>query len=545
MPTYQWAINNGEIRMADYTRDMTLSTEQLEKELKDALGQFGASVSIAPISDQLKEVYRVQYSNVGEDGRVFYTSIKGTTPGGRDNLKNEQRIQQKAKYFNYIFDRRQEHKTAVCLGVYKYQTATIFCAWNAVSSTADAETPISKQIKITVIAEALKHGFVQQMTGSGDYVCAFRKEFIYFYLQNSSWLHKEKVSALTSHNETKPIADSWTFTTDYSCKYSWNRIVFGAPGTGKSFTVEKDRKDLLKNGGEYERVTFHPDYSYAAFVGTYKPVPTEVEGKEVITYKYVPGPFMRLLAKALKNTKEDTVKPHVLIIEEINRANVAAVFGEVFQLLDRDGNGVSEYPVSVGKDIREYLAKELDDSPEKFEQIKIPNNLFIWATMNSADQGVFPLDTAFKRRWDFMYLGIDSSDALIQRKTVVLGKGTYLRKIDWNELRKKINDKLSGLKINEDKLLGPFFMGKQAVPLTGEIDRDVFISTFKNKVLMYLFDDAAKQRRASLFAEGIDSTRYSSICQAFDEKGVFVFSSEISSAFDGAENAVIEEGIET
>ena len=161
MPTYQWAINNGEIRMADYTRDMTLSTEQLEKELKDALGQFGASVSIAPISDQLKEVYRVQYSNVGEDGRVFYTSIKGTTPGGRDNLKNEQRIQQKAKYFNYIFDRRQEHKTAVCLGVYKYQTATIFCAWNAVSSTADAETPISKQIKITVIAEALKHGFVQ------------------------------------------------------------------------------------------------------------------------------------------------------------------------------------------------------------------------------------------------------------------------------------------------------------------------------------------------------------------------------------------------
>ena len=101
--------------------------------------------------------------------------------------------------------------------------------------------------------------------------------------------------------------------------------------------MNKEKDDLLKNGGEYERVTFHPDYSYASFVGTYKPVPcVDSDGKDAITYKYVPGPFMRTYIKALKNMKTDNPLPYLLIIEEINRANVAAVFGEVFQLLDRD-----------------------------------------------------------------------------------------------------------------------------------------------------------------------------------------------------------------
>ena len=122
---------------------------------------------------------------------------------------------------------------------------------------------------------------------------------------------------------------------DMGTVYAHNRIVFGAPGTGKSFKLNDEQKDLISEGGEYERVTFHPDYSYANFVGTYKPVPT----KNGISYEYVPGPFMRTYVKAIENgqseNKED-VKPFLLLIEEINRANVAAVFGEVFQLLDRD-----------------------------------------------------------------------------------------------------------------------------------------------------------------------------------------------------------------
>lgn len=126
----------------------------------------------------------------------------------------------------------------------------------------------------------------------------------------------------------------------------YNRIVFGAPGTGKSYRLKKDIQKLLNLGGDFERVTFHPDYSYANFVGTYKPT---MNGND-ISYKYVPGPFMRVYKEALNNPKE----PHVLVIEEINRANVAAVFGDIFQLLDRDENGLSEYPIEASEDIKQY-----------------------------------------------------------------------------------------------------------------------------------------------------------------------------------------------
>lgn len=144
---------------------------------------------------------------------------------------------------------------------------------------------------------------------------------------------------------------------DTGSVYAHNRIVFGAPGTGKSFKLDDEQKDLISEGGEYERVTFHPDYSYANFVGTYKPVPT----KNGISYEYVPGPFMRTYVKAIENgqseNKED-VKPFLLLIEEINRANVAAVFGEVFQLLDRDDRNASQYPVKPSEDIKKTTGVE-------------------------------------------------------------------------------------------------------------------------------------------------------------------------------------------
>lgn len=142
--------------------------------------------------------------------------------------------------------------------------------------------------------------------------------------------------------------------------------------------------------GTYERVTFHPDYTYSQFVGTYKPVMDE-EGNS-IRYDFVPGPFMRVYVEALKSGRTDTPQPHLLLIEEINRAKVAAVFGDVFQLLDRDDDGVSEYEIQASEDIRRYLAKELGGNADHYKKIRIPNNMFIWATMNSADQGVFPMD---------------------------------------------------------------------------------------------------------------------------------------------------------
>ena len=297
---------------------------------------------------------------------------------------------------------------------------------------------------------------------------------------------------------------------------SFNRIVFGAPGTGKSYKLEQDRVIF---GDNYERVTFHPDYSFAQFVGSYKPV----SEKGLIEYKYVPGPFIRVLVNAMKNPN----KPFLLLIEEINRANVASVFGDVFQLLDRNSKGSSLYPIEASEDLKSYL----DSVGIESTTVSIPSNMYIWATMNSADQGVFPMDTAFKRRWDFEYIGINDNENDMKESTVVLGKGDKVHRIKWNDLRHAINDYLSDeLKINEDKQLGPYFIGrKTVVPENGnEIDPVVFNSVFKNKVLMYLFDDAGKQKRATLFA-GVEkhNNRYSSICEEFDSKGMYIFNSKI------------------
>lgn len=420
--------------------------------------------------------------------------------------------------------------------------------------------------------------------------------------------------------EEETIENSLCYITGLESEFSRNRILFGAPGTGKSFSINRDRKELLgeDNETDYERVTFHPDYSYANFVGTYKPVmvthrKTELDrdtdyvvsvlndkdksaqekydllferfknegltrlpvllglytddafktrkqdgsdavgdnsvernhGKAIrkyvslltgqettsdIAYEYVPGPFMRVYVNALKNARSGNPKPHLLIIEEINRANVAAVFGDIFQLLDRNDDQVSEYPIQASEDVKNYLAKELGGKPDDYSKIRIPDNMFIWATMNSADQGVFPMDTAFKRRWDFTYLGIDDRDEDIRGKYVVVGTKEKQR-IEWNELRKAINEFLANEKINEDKQLGPYFIARSiVVPADGgdEIDSKRFCDAFKHKVLMYLFDDAGKQKRSKLFegsAKG--QNRYSKICEAFDEQGIGIFHRDI------------------
>ena len=320
------------------------------------------------------------------------------------------------------------------------------------------------------------------------------------------------------------------FYTKIESSFERNRIMFGAPGTGKSFNLNEDAKKLLGNNYEtnLERVTFHPDYSFANFVGTYKPVPIKDNGKDSITYAYVPGPFMRVYVEALKNSRTNSIQPFLLLIEEINRANVAAVFGDIFQLLDRGFDNVSEYPIHASEDIKNYLANELGGKPSDYSRLKIPDNMFIWASMNSADQGVFPMDTAFKRRWSFTYIGIDDGDKEIRGKYVYLG-GKEKQKIEWNSLRKAINEFLANENINEDKQLGPYFISKNILIVdTDEIDSDTFCEVFKHKVLMYLFEDVARQKRSKLFANSkFGYTRYSKICKAFDEQGIEIFHRDI------------------
>lgn len=323
------------------------------------------------------------------------------------------------------------------------------------------------------------------------------------------------------------------FNTAVEIPFERNRIVFGAPGTGKSYEVKSNcEKVQSEYEGEFERVTFHPDYTYSQFVGTYKPVMDD-DG-EKINYEYVPGPFMRVLVAALKSAMTTQPKPQLLIIEEINRAKVAAVFGEVFQLLDRDEDGVSEYEIQTSENIRRYLTDEIGGNPSDYAKIRIPNNMFIWATMNSADQGVFPMDTAFKRRWNFEYLGINENEEEIQKVGKIMLPGTD-ELIEWNMLRKAINDKMSSsdFKINEDKLMGPFFLAKKVIASNENgiiINSERFIDAFKSKVIMYLYEDAVKQGKHRFF-EGCDSSKYSSVCEAFDEIGIGIFGSTFKEIF--------------
>ena len=325
---------------------------------------------------------------------------------------------------------------------------------------------------------------------------------------------KSELKKNISHNDNSDINSEINYYSEVTSKYSRNRIIFGAPGTGKSYKLNEDLKDLLVNGGEYERVTFHPDYSYANFVGTYKPVPLKDENNnEIISYKYVPGPFMRILVKALKSAQTNSAKPYLLIIEEINRSNISSVFGDVFQLLDRDSYGASEYSIQTSEDLRLYLCNELGGDIDDYSSIRIPNN--------SADQGVFPMDTAFKRRWEFTYLGINENEVGIDECEVSLKNGA---RINWNNLRRAINEVLiNEVKVNEDKLIGPYFISKDNLDDSGK-----FVDTFKNKVIMYLFDDAAKHRRAILFSGCKNYNLFSEICTEFDKKGVSIFSEEVA-----------------
>ncbi|NLK10977.1 MAG: AAA domain-containing protein [Staphylococcus equorum] len=538
MAEYQWAERNGKIVIADYNRKTdTVPTHSVMQELEQAFNSFGNNVTVQQADPEMKDVYKVTILN-GDTQYDVFVCAKGTTPGGRNNLKDEQRIQPKSKYWNYTYEKLKAGEKAISLGIYKRDGEIIFCTWKLqFSNAASPETPLSKQIKIQSIARAMREGFVQQDKGRGEFACAFRKEFLYFYLNNSEWLHTGHSSqtneACSEVSEKSSLYNSRldiSFKTNFVSKFERNRIIFGAPGTGKSYKLKEDCETLMKDtGGTYERVTFYPDYAYSHFVGTYKPV---TDSSSEIKYEFVPGPFIRVYVEALRSGRTDNPQPHLLLIEEINRAKVTAVFGDIFQLLDRDDDGVSEYEIHASEDIRKYLARELGGEQDYYKMIRIPDNMFIWATMNSADQGVFPMDTAFKRRWNFEYLGIDDNDGNIKGK-IILGKGTHEMEVEWNQLRKAINEKLAvEYKLNEDKLMGPYFLSKKIIETISDTDftiadPDKFKNAFKNKVIMYLYEDAAKQHKRKLFngcnTGDYTSAKYSSICEAFDELGIDIF----------------------
>ncbi len=292
-----------------------------------------------------------------------------------------------------------------------------------------------------------------------------------------------------------------------------NCIYFGAPGTGKSYEVDKK----VSTDDTAIRTTFHPDSDYASFVGAYKP--TMKDGK--IVYEFVPQAFTKAYVRAWKKMalrKEgDELEKQYLVIEEINRGNCAQIFGDLFQLLDRHDNGFSKYPIDPDTDITNYLAtkselcevkpadkvidwinKQLAElTPDQTDatarkskavwadilsgsKLVLPPNLYIWATMNTSDQSLFPMDSAFKRRWDWRYSKI--KDEGENYRILDGGKDGF----DWWQFLTKINSIIRDVTSSPDKQLGYFFV---KLP---EGQTVIDAETFVNKVVFYLWNDVFK-----------------------------------------------------
>ena len=273
-------------------------------------------------------------------------------------------------------------------------------------------------------------------------------------------------------------------------KPSFQIIYYGAPGTGKSHRIKKLLKEMNVPKENIFRTTFHPDSDYSSFVGAYKPTMKPVDEKyrnvvgkdEEIAYSFVPQTFIKAYIQAYKKPNENVY----IIIEEINRGNCAQIFGDLFQLLDRDDNGVSEYPIKADSDLEMYLKGELKDYPDgiKDGELWLPSNLYIWATMNTSDQSLFPIDSAFKRRWDWEYEPIKymNTDWGIE-----VGGNMY----SWTSFQKEVNNRIFDSTNSEDKMLGDFFVK----PNNSVISEKLFI----NKVLFYLWNDVCKDGDGDIF----------------------------------------------
>ncbi|WP_019211956.1 AAA family ATPase [Yersinia massiliensis] len=284
-----------------------------------------------------------------------------------------------------------------------------------------------------------------------------------------------------------------------------NKIYYGAPGTGKSHRINE-----LIGSSKCIRTVFYPDMQYSDFVGSLKPRTIEdSSGNKKVVYEFRAGPFIRAVIEAL-NVKNLKVNVY-LVIEEINRASAPAVFGEIFQLLDRNGIGESKYEIDISDpDMLDYIN---DRVGEKITTLKIPRNLSILATMNSSDQAVMPMDTAFKRRWQFEYLLINYSQAtegIIPIDILSEDGDVKTVNIHWKDFAKILNDELKSLKIPEDRLLGHRFLDEIELN-TPEIAR----ATLAGKLLVYLWDDVLRHGKKNFIFRSEEFSTYGDLFNAF------------------------------
>lgn len=307
------------------------------------------------------------------------------------------------------------------------------------------------------------------------------------------------------------FGDSTTKELSLISESTLQKIFYGAPGTGKSHTVDTD---YVKDNKCF-RITFHPDTDYASFVGCYKPKMGGATGED-ITYSFVPQVFLNAYLYAWNHPGE----PTYLVIEELNRGNCAQIFGDIFQLLDRQKTGhpgYSKYTINADSDIATYLSGELKDK-ESYEDVireiygikefdfsilALPSNLNILATMNTSDQSLFPIDSAFKRRWEMEYVGVNYTDA--EQFTVVIDE---THKYSWSEILKGLNGYIKQEKHSTNKILGNRFV---------QSDENNVISAvaFRDKVLFFLFNDVFKEEdefRTDFFG-GNDELYFEDLCE--------------------------------
>lgn len=333
--------------------------------------------------------------------------------------------------------------------------------------------------------------FSRTSTPKGFYIAAIRIDYIYEYMR----LFDNRPYAGTD-TQNQDEADN---------KFASNILLYGVPGCGKSYSVEQRYESQVTNNQCKVRVVFHPDYTYSDFVGQLQPVLKEVENaqgekEEKLQYEFVLGSFTQILKTAYAYPDQQCL----LIIEELNRGNAPAIFGEIFQLLDRKDNGESKYGI-YNRDI----SKALYDVPN--ELIKLPPNLTIVATMNTSDQNVFTMDTAFQRRWQMKHIPNRFTGDSLDDKTIKhVAKHLPNSDISWGVFAQTVNKKMHtanlGFGGTDDKSLGVYFA----------TDNDLDdAERFAEKVLKYLWDDAFKLGRQALFSNC--SEGLSSVIEAYED----------------------------
>ena len=500
-------------------------------------------------------------------------------------------ISENKKFFffaiNHVDSKLQNHIFSLELSPHDYGNNTIYI-------TSEYETDMSTGI-IDMKRYKLSNGYLSIINKTRI------MDYIKYFDNRPYMINVSKMSGGKMMVEVPEFVEKISKEQKSIIKFPKNRLLTGAPGTGKSFRFSEDSEEyveetkktslyssdevnnllsgvtptlrtivqpVLDNAklfAEIRRITFYPDYSYGNFVGCYKPI---TDSNDEVKYEFVEGPFIEMLVKAIMNPYEN----YCLIIEEINRAKAASVFGDIFQLLDRDASGKSEYSIKTPVELREKLTSLLDDGKfygDKWDDFKkkyvenmyIPHNLYIWATMNMADQGVFPMDSAFKRRWEFEFMPIDGDNKLSKRylsyvvnMPVRLGQtGDYY--IQWNNLRKEINGILQGCGLEEDRLIGPYFMKPtytMELEKVGTVEIEVYPIITKealvNKLFSYLKQDILRFISADrIFKNNNELTgtmsaiRNSVLIEGQSLQDLFVFTDDAINAID----SVVYNAVET